>query len=46
MKARAYTLKLNLAQLLRPRTTLYTLPLYCSRAYAQKHYATVHGNQP
>ena len=44
MEGHAYTLKLNLAQLLRLRVAFHTLPLFHLRTFALKNYATVEIN--
>ena len=44
MEGHAYTLKLNLAQLLRLRVAFHTLPLFHLCTFALKNYATVEIN--
>ena len=44
MEGHAYTLKLNLAQLLRLRIAFHTLPLFHLRTFALKNYATMEIN--
>ena len=44
MEGHAYTLKLNLAQLLRLHVAFHTLSLFHLRTFALKNYATVEIN--